>query len=132
MTQDNLEIARRSYELLSERDVESWLAYLAEDVELHEAPDFPDSATYRGHDGVRKWATGVVELVEDWRLAPQEVLYESGDALLIRARVEIVGRDGISLEQAIFHLLRFRDGKVATIHAFLEEGAAFAAAGLSE
>ena len=64
MSHENVEIARRSYELLSQRDIENWLAYLAEDVELHEAPDFPDSATYRGHDGIRKWAAGVVDLVE--------------------------------------------------------------------
>jgi ketosteroid isomerase-like protein len=133
MSEENVEIAYRDYELLSRGDIETWLQDLTEDVELHELPEIPDSAVYRGHDGVRKWAAGVQELVESWHWTPEEILHESGDTLLVRVRIDLVGRGSeIPIVQILFHVLRFRDGKASAIQGFLSEHAALEAAGLRE
>jgi ketosteroid isomerase-like protein len=133
MLQENVEITHRAYELLSRGEIEAWLQDLTEDIELHEVPEIPDSAVYRGHEGIRKWAEGVLELVESWQWTPEEILHESDDVLVVRVRVEFVGRGSeVPVEQTVFHVLRYRDEKCAVIQGFLREPAALEAAGLSE
>jgi ketosteroid isomerase-like protein len=133
MSKENVENAYRSYELLSRGDIDAWLQDLAEDVELHELPEIPDSAVYRGHEGVRKWAAGVLPLFQSWRWTPEEILYEGDDMLVVRVRIEFVGRGGeVPIEQVLFHVLRYRDGKGSVIQGFLSRREALEAAGLSE
>jgi hypothetical protein len=52
-----------------------------------------------------------------------------GGWVLLPARVEARGRDGIAVEMLIFQLFQVRDGKVAVMRAFMSERAALAAAG---
>jgi ketosteroid isomerase-like protein len=127
---EKVEIANRDYEFVSRGDIEAWLQDLTEDVELRELREIPDSAVYRGHDGVRTWAAGVQELVESWRWAPEEILHESDDVLVVRVRIDLVGRGSqVPIAQVVFHVLRFRDGKAWAIEGFLSEHAALKAAG---
>jgi ketosteroid isomerase-like protein len=133
MSQENVEIAYRGYELVSCGEIEAWLQDLREDVELRELPEIPDSAVYRGHDGVRKWAAGVRELVESWHWTPEEILHESDDALVVRVRLDFVGHGSeIPVVRVVFHVLRFQDGKTSEVEGFLSEHAALEAAGLRE
>jgi ketosteroid isomerase-like protein len=127
---EKVEIANRDYEFVSRGDIEAWLQDLTEDVELRELPEIPDSAVYRGHDGVRKWAAGVQELVESWHWTPEEIVHESDDILVVRVRVDLTGRGSqVPIAQIVFHVLRFRDGKARAIEGFLSEDAALEAAG---
>ena len=133
MSQENVEIAYRGYELVSCGEIEAWLQDLREDVELRELPEIPDSAVYRGHDGVRKWAAGVQELVQSWHWTPEEILHESDDVLVVRVRLDFVGRGSdIPVVRVVFHVLRFQDGKTSEVEGFLSEHAALEAAGLRE
>ncbi len=133
MSQENVEVAQRGYELVSRGDIDAWLQDLAEDVELHELPEIPDSAVYRGHEAVRTWAARVLELVQSWRWTPEEILYEGDDVLVVRVRIEFVGRGGeVPIEQIIFHVLRYRDGKASVMQGFLSRREALEAAALQE
>jgi ketosteroid isomerase-like protein len=133
MSGENVEMARRDYALVSRGDIDGWLRDLAEDVELHELPNIPDSAVYRGHEGVRKWAAGVLEVVQSWHWTPEEIVYEDDDLLIIRVRIELVGRGGgVPIDQVIFHVLRFHEGKGSVIQGFLSRREALNAAGLGE
>jgi ketosteroid isomerase-like protein len=75
----------------------------------------------------------VRELVESWHWTPEEILHESDDALVVRVRLDFVGRGSeIPVVQVVFHVLRFQDGKTSEVEGFLSEHAALEAAGLRE
>ena len=56
MSQENVEIVRRLWADLETEDLEASIHLLDKEVELWNAPEFPVTGPYRGHDGVRQWA----------------------------------------------------------------------------
>ena len=73
MSQENVQLTRRAFEAFKDRDLDGLLAMMADDVEA-----FPILAGmeggYRGHDGIRRWWTGLLgtsehEALEAVRLA---------------------------------------------------------------
>jgi hypothetical protein len=63
LSAQNVEIVRRSMEAFSRRDLDAFLAALDPDTEWRTAADEPNPETYRGHDGVRRFAA---EISEPW------------------------------------------------------------------
>jgi len=66
MSEENLEIVRRSYEALAEEGLEALLAFVDAEFEVTTPPSLasePD--TYRGHEGVRRWFDGFSDGLED-------------------------------------------------------------------
>jgi ketosteroid isomerase-like protein len=133
MSQENVEIVRRAYEAFSRGDFEAWLESVHQDAELHEASEIPDTAVYRGHDGLRRWAESVNQLVSDWHWTPEEFIYQGEDAVLIRVRLAFrsAGAD-VPLEQVIFHLIEFQAGEIVCFRGFFDRDMALEAVGLSE
>ena len=133
MSQQNVEVVRRNYEALSRGDLDAWLESVREDAELHEVSDIPDSSVYHGHDGIRRWAESIMQLVSEWRWTPEEFIYEGDAAVLVRARMTARSAGGdIPFEQVAFHLIDFQEGEIVCFRGFLDREAALKAAGLSE
>jgi ketosteroid isomerase-like protein len=132
MSQENVDIVRRGYELFNNGDFEAWLATLSLDVELDERYLAPDATVYCGHEGVRSWWRAGREAVEPPRL---EVLrwFDGGDAVVtdVTARVRGVG-SGAETMARLAHALRIRDGKVVYIGSFATVDEALEAVGLSD
>ena len=65
MSQENVELTRRAFEASKDRDLDGLLAMMADDVEA-----FPILAGleggYRGHDGIRRWWTGLLGTFPDF------------------------------------------------------------------
>jgi ketosteroid isomerase-like protein len=120
------------YAALSRGDLDAFLAGLHEDAELHELAEMPDSAVYRGHDEIRRWAeTGMAHL-SDWEWVPEEILHNGDGVLVVRVRFAAHGAEsGAPLGQALFHVIESRDGKATRIRGYRGEGEALAAAGLA-
>jgi ketosteroid isomerase-like protein len=76
MSRENVEIVRRNYEAFTRRDIDAWLESVREDAELHEVSEIPDAAVYRGHEGLRRWAEALMQLVSEWRWTPEEFVYQ--------------------------------------------------------
>jgi ketosteroid isomerase-like protein len=120
----------RGYEALSRHDYDGFLEGLHEDAELHELAEMPDTAVYRGHDEIRSWAEEGASLVADWAWIPEEVLHIADGVTVIRVRFSGRGAEsGAPLEQALFHVIDFRDVKATRIRGYLSADQALAAAG---
>jgi ketosteroid isomerase-like protein len=127
----DIEALRSGYEALSERDVEGWLEGFDRDAELHELADIPDSAVYRGHDGLRRWAAGALELAGQWTWTPEEFVSAPNGRMMVRVRFQARGSgSGTPVEQTVFHVFELRDAKVIVIRGFLDHAEAVEAAGL--
>jgi ketosteroid isomerase-like protein len=132
VSREREETIRRGYQAMTRLDVDSWLETVHTEVELHDLPDMPDTAVYRGHPGMRHWIEEMMKVVETWDWTPEEFVDE-GSAVIVRVRVSAEGRgSGVTLEQVVFHVFDFRDRKIVRVRAFLDRDEALEAVGLRE
>jgi ketosteroid isomerase-like protein len=119
------------YEALSRGDIEAWLDITTADVELHEVAEVPDARVYRGRSEAREWAEGMLQLVDEWRWVPEEVLVNEGNTVVIRAAITGRSKAGVPLDLTVFHVIRTEGNKVASFRGFFDREQAIEAAGLS-
>ena len=88
MSQENVERVRRAYRLYQETQQPDY-ELLRRDVTWHTARDLPDSATYRGHDGVAELYSEWIGSFEDFRVEVEEIIDDGVWKLLDGKAVEI-------------------------------------------
>jgi len=121
---------RSGYELWNAGDLHLVAQMWSEDVEWHNAPDWPGQRVYRGRDDVVEFLrTEVAEVIElgDIDVIDVEV---HGNELLIRMAARTVGHDSqVDIGKIpIFHVARVEDGQVVRIRAYLDGAQAVEAA----
>jgi ketosteroid isomerase-like protein len=133
MSEENVEIVRRGLEAYARRDIDSWLAYLDPEFELHSAiVGGAEGKVYRGHEGARKWLADSDEGFEELRIELTE-FRDLGDRVLAFGRIRARGRgSGVELDSPTGWLLTVRNGQLAKAQGFLSRDDALEAAGLSE
>ena len=135
MSQENVEIARRWYEVATSKAqllaaMPRTMAFCHPDVEWS-APE--DGRTYRGREGVRQRLEEWLESFDDYRYEIHRTVDCGGDEVLVEATE--VGRGAISgaeVRSTHYELLTIRDGMIVRIREYYDEGNALEAAGLSE
>jgi ketosteroid isomerase-like protein len=135
MSQENVEIARRWYEVATSKaellaGMPRTMAFCHPDVEWS-APE--DGTTYRGREGVRQRLEEWLESFADYRFDVQQVIDCGGDEVLVKGTE--VGRgaaSGAEVRSTDFELLTIRDGLIVRIREFYDEANALEAAGLSD
>jgi len=85
-------------------------------------------------NGPREVALFWADWIEAWKSYVYQVVEyrDLGDWILTPTEVRASGPEGIPVEMRLFQIWRVRDGKVATMRAFLSEREALQAAGVSE
>ena len=87
-----------------------------------------EGGSVRGRDEVRAFFENLNEIWETFHVEPGE-FREVGDQVLMLGRVTAKGRgSGLELDQPMFSVIWFSDGKIARMQSFLDEGAALATA----
>jgi ketosteroid isomerase-like protein len=137
MSQENVEVARRSFEAFNRTFVEGT-------PDLHETLDpevewVPMSAllmrtSYHGHDGVRQW---IEEMKRDWTIfevRPERFVDVGDDRVLVLGSWRAQGRKGealLDIPQAAW-LVEYRNGKLVRLRTFTDRKEALEAAELSK
>ena len=117
-----------AYEALSRRDLDQWIGCTTDDVELHEVAEVPDADVYRGHRQIREWAEGMIQVVDEWRWAPEEVLLDDADTFVIRASVTGRSTAGLPIDLTVFHVTRIEGDRIASFRGFFDRALALEAA----
>src|SRR5829696_3044600 len=96
MSEENVEILRRAVEAFDRGAEDEWIAAWHPDAELYDFTELPDvPQPYRGHEGVRRWATNVRSVLGDFRMNPR-AFTRLDDAVLMDIEVRGVGeRSGV-------------------------------------
>ena len=131
MSRENLDVVRAGYEAWSRGDVDSVLASLDPEVELHDPPESPDAQTWHGHEGYRRSLEQFLTAWEEVSIEPEQ-LVDAGDKVL--ARVHYRGKSkgaGVEVEAHIFHVFTMRDGRGVRVEVYGDERQARKAAGLA-
>jgi ketosteroid isomerase-like protein len=133
MTESNLDLARRGYGRWAEGDVEGMIELSTPDFEFVPAiASGVEGGSVKGPDEFRHFFNEMQETWEIFRLEVDE-FREVGDRVIGIGRLTAKGRGSeLELDQPIYSVVWFRDGKVARMQSFLDESAARAAAGERE
>jgi hypothetical protein len=101
--------------------------YAVADVELHDAPELPDSGRWRGREAVVRRLEEVAEHVGGGWVEVRDVR-GFGSTVLVRMRWKLDERVHGAEVGDVFHVVGVEAGKIVSIAVFLREFEAFAAA----
>ena len=132
MSQENVEMVRSSSEAYVAGDIDGYLEFVAEDVEVRPDASVPD-AKPRGREELRSF---LEELDQGWegrsRAEIREV-FPVGDRVVVRGDWGGKGRaSGIELSSSLTSVFSIRDGQIIRVEYFFDHAKALDAAGLSE
>ena len=109
------------------------LEFIDLEVELRNPPEFPVRGPFRGHDGVRLWASEIWEVFSDFHNEIDEIVEVADQTVLSVQRTQATMRHTqISGETRWATLWRFKDGKVWRGQGYWTREEALEAARLSE
>lgn len=127
MVQENVERVHVVLEVWNRGDVDALVQLMSTDVEISTALAGVEGS-YRGREGVRRWWRDFHEVFPDWRAEALEVR-PVGDATVASLRLTgHGGGSGAPVDQTIWHVMHWRDGKAVRISRHEVEAEALAAA----
>ena len=128
MSEGNVEILRRAYGSLAQRDWDGLWADVHPDFELHTQLQ----GSYRGRDEVQRFVEDRIGTFESWKAEPEE-FFESDDQVVVfvTQRAQPKGTSAV-IEIKVADVWTLRDGKVSTLETFPQREKALEAVGLSE
>ena len=141
MSQENVEIVRRNYEVVNSIDrtgpefidpeevaPDLW-ARLAPEFEFHERSELPDAKVYRGREEAKEFWRKTQEVFAKLRWEPLEFI-DLGHAVVVVTRVAATGRGSeVSTEMDETDVFWFRDGQIVRLQGFATKEQALEAAG---
>jgi ketosteroid isomerase-like protein len=130
MSQENVEVVRRSFEAFNRGDYREALACFDAEVE-YDLTHFPDGRVYHGHAGVREAFRTWLGTWEDYRQEQDEVI-DAGDEVVVAVRESGSGKgSGARLERPTFGVWTIERGKVTRIRFYASREEALDAVGLA-
>jgi ketosteroid isomerase-like protein len=128
---ESREILDRGYAAFNRKDHDALFELMEPDFVWHEALEVPGRKGAVGRDEFAGYMRGFERLWEDFAFEIVEVDEMGDDMALAKMRAHGRGRaSGEQMELEIYHLWRFRNGRVARMDAYLDEGEARDAAQL--
>src|SRR5262249_30905570 len=118
MSQQNVEIVRRVYELAEARGVEGILELATDDVVWVSDARFPGGGVHEGKDSVRSWLADV--WIYDEVTVDVEDVIDLDDRALSITRFHGVPANGPPVDWPWCHLFAFRDGLIKRAESFFD------------
>ena len=128
MSQENVEVLHRAYELAEARGVEGLLELATEDIVWISDPRFPGGGTQTGKENVRRWLI-TLWIYDDVSIDVEEIM-DLGERALGITHCHAVPRDAPRVDWLWCHLVSVRDGRISHLQSFLDKESALEAAGL--
>lgn len=132
MSEENLELVRRAIEAYGREGLDGVLGYYDPEIEWTSTGDYIERATYRGHDGLRRYLGTMEEEFKDLRIEPVELI-DAGEQVI--SSVRFTGRGKASdapVEMTLISVGSVRDGLIYRVRNYPDMPAAFEAAGLRQ
>ncbi len=129
MSQENVEIARKLYELRGSEFYE----LLDPHIVWINIASAPETRPYVGHEGVREWARGFRATFGDFETKVAEVIDAGGDQVVVIGRMTGAGvTSGVPIDREVATLFTFLNGRIVRGQGFETRAEALKAAGLRE
>jgi ketosteroid isomerase-like protein len=132
MPDGNLERHRRANAAFNTRDVEAYVGYCDERIELHSAVTVPGGGLYHGHEGVRRWHRDLKEVFGEEIWVESEAYFDLGEHTISFHVLHGRGqRSGAAVGKPAAHSCRWRDGRIVWFKGYFERDAALTDLGVS-
>ena len=132
MSEENVELVRRTNKAWNEVGPASLKQFYAEDAEWHDPPNLPDSRVVRGRNAIAAHLTDQARVVGEMENTIVDVRERAGTVLL---RIELTLRgpeSGIHVPGEMAQVIEVADGRIQRSRMFFTWEEALEAAGLSE
>jgi ketosteroid isomerase-like protein len=130
MSQENVELVRRSIAAYNRRDFEALRTLNSPDVEVDwSASRGLQAGVYQGIEAVFRFYRNFLELFEEVNIEPERFI-ESADSVVVPNSAQIRGRDGIETVARSALVFELRGGQITRICLYQETREALEAAGL--
>jgi ketosteroid isomerase-like protein len=124
------ELIRREFDRWNAGEREIDPEVIHDDVVFHSGLT---NATYRGHDGIRRWMAEIDDQFEEWHSSIDEFRDAAEERLLALGTIHLRGRaSGVEFAQPMAWLLTFAGNQVTELRTIPDHDQALKAAGLSE
>ena len=132
---ENVDTMTRGFAAFSRGDWDATFAEIDPEIEWHltfQLPDLPPGKTvFRGFDEVRVLFDNLAAFWEELTLEVLEVVHESEDQLIVKARFAGRGGEaGIEVDRVLYYVMELRDGLLRRLRPFDSGDEAFEAAGV--
>jgi uncharacterized protein len=121
MSKENVEIVRRSFEAFASGDLETAFAAHDPSTEWRTAEDEPDQQTYRGIEGLRRFAATIDEPWADRfaRTVSADDFIDRGDWVVVPWHGLLHGRgSGVEVEVTETYAVLLRNGKIVRVEEY--------------
>ena len=125
MSETNVEIVKKIYELGGKGDMAGMIALLAPNIVVHEANGLPYGGVYHGHAGMGALFQKLVGILDHFRVLPED-FFVSGPVVI--AKIRVVGRaraTGQSIDMPVLEMWTLEKGLVTEIRPFYWDTAEF-------
>jgi ketosteroid isomerase-like protein len=132
MSQKNVKIVRAVFDAYFRGDMESVLRLVDPEIVVTQRSEMPDAMTRHGHAGVVEAIAVWPDQWDDYQLEIVQIV-DAGDHVVVRTHQRGRGKgSGVDVEDEIWFVFGFRNGKVAEWRMFGAEREALEAVGLRE
>jgi hypothetical protein len=133
LSEENVELHRRSVDAFNTRDVERFIEFCDPDIELHSAVTVPGGGVYYGHAGVRKWYRDLSDgWGQDLSIAPEAYFEFEDQTITFHVLHGRGAQSGADVAMAAAHRCRWRDGLIVFFQGYSQRADAFADLGVSQ
>jgi len=109
MSRENVDLTLHMYDVFNRRDLDAMLALMHDEVEIKPRMVALEGG-YRGHEGVRRWWSDLLDSLPDYS-AEIEELHDLGDTALARIRGVAHGVTSTApIAETWWQTIRWRDG----------------------
>jgi ketosteroid isomerase-like protein len=131
MSEENVEIVRRSFEAWNRRDLRTWLALFHSDAEVDWSRSrSPFKGVYRG-DGIETFWDVFWSTFENVQLETHDFI-QAGSEVVAPNTAHMRGREGIEVTARTALVFTVENGQITRLRLFDEHDEALEAVGLSE
>jgi ketosteroid isomerase-like protein len=128
MSQENVDLVRRSWDASLAEDWPTVLSTLHPDAEIRDF-DVPDADVGRGHDGFFAWLRRWNEAWASWRVEDLDIRPEGDDRVIALFRMIASGEhSGLELERRDAMVYRIAGGQIVYLAYYNDQEQAFEAA----
>ena len=131
MSEENVEVVRRSIEVWNARDMDAWSEILAPNVTWRVMPDWPEQGPFIGRDAVFLQARQLRESWDSDAVVPVSDYIDAGDQVVLRFIWRGVGR-GPESNMEMTCIYTVREDTITAFEYFWDHAEALKAVGLTE
>jgi ketosteroid isomerase-like protein len=109
MSEDITDVLQKGYDAVNRGDFDGFLAVLDPEVEFMSLIAEADGRTYRGHAGARDWWDSVSAPLGGLQIEARSMRAEGN--VVVAHILGTATMKGVQVAQAMWHVVRLRDGK---------------------